>query len=495
MSEARFTGQTGREWTVDFASPVAPRGGFGQVFEGESDDGEMVAVKRVEYAGHESIEIGRRVGEREIQLAVRLIQSDAAFLTVPLDYCQRDDDVLLVMSRARSSLAIQAGLPTAEVRDVLDAIAAGLEELHDMDIIHRDLKPANVLVFDDELRLSDFGIAHDSALGTQTFTFRGAGTAPYMAPELFSGNVSATVKSDLYALGVIGYELVHGRTPFSGPDIEDFIRQHRAESVDLAGIEDDVLRSIVSQLMSKDPSGRPQTAAAVRSRLRLVGVPLEGSLDALRSASADRAATQAEAASARAITRGAEEQRESLGEQAWSDLEAILVDAAAGIRQVVPELSAGLPERIRNPQDRQAPFRRPAMFQATLSAHGITMSVELWGRTIDSPVEADPMVTAGEIAVIAGGSSSLIANIVCEQIAGGVRWRMVRFTASGLVRDYSYGPRTSPHGLRRGLFLDAEERSHMVNRVTHVWNLTDSELTAESFLELFAEALSTGPRS
>ncbi|HLY28295.1 MAG TPA: serine/threonine-protein kinase, partial [Aggregatilineales bacterium] len=92
--------------------------------------------------------------------------------------------------------------------DILQA----LKYLHRRGILHRDLKPANILVANGQLKVLDFGLAivHEQHQGDKTST---SGTLAYMAPELLTGN-SASESSDLYAVGVVAYELFSGRHPF-----------------------------------------------------------------------------------------------------------------------------------------------------------------------------------------------------------------------------------------------------------------------------------------
>src|SRR6185295_3585874 len=84
-------------------------------------------------------------------------------------------------------------------------------------IIHRDLKPSNIMVAKDgSAKIMDFGIAHQSQSGTGQTLTAASGTPPYMAPEQGLGSVSKA--SDVYALGVMTYELLVGARPFAGPD-------------------------------------------------------------------------------------------------------------------------------------------------------------------------------------------------------------------------------------------------------------------------------------
>lgn len=102
-------------------------------------------------------------------------------------------------------------------RRILCEIGSALEYAHQRRIVHRDLKPSNVmLAADGTVKVMDFGIAHQSASGaTQTKTAV-SGTPPYMSPEQGMGSVSKA--SDLYALGVMAYEMLTGARPFEGPD-------------------------------------------------------------------------------------------------------------------------------------------------------------------------------------------------------------------------------------------------------------------------------------
>jgi serine/threonine protein kinase len=115
-------------------------------------------------------------------------------------------------------------------------------------------------------RIADFGIARDLAEETATYTFAGAGTMPYMAPELWE-NRPATVKTDLYALGVLAYEVLAGVRPFPGPDEPRFRDQHLyAVPADLTGVAPGV-RRLVLRMLAKNPASRPQDARAVLEEL------------------------------------------------------------------------------------------------------------------------------------------------------------------------------------------------------------------------------------
>jgi serine/threonine protein kinase/DNA-binding SARP family transcriptional activator len=154
-----------------------------------------------------------------------------------------------------------------EIVPIARQICAALEHAHTHGIVHRDLKPENVLLTPDgTAKLMDFGLARSVA---SRLTSEGAitGTVFYLAPELALGQ-AFDGRADLYALGVMLYELTTGRLPFSGDDPLAVITQHlyapvvppRAKNPDIPPTVD----ALILRLMSKDPRDRPGSAAEVR---------------------------------------------------------------------------------------------------------------------------------------------------------------------------------------------------------------------------------------
>ena len=144
---------------------------------------------------------------------------------------------------------------------IVEQTAAGLQAAHERGIVHRDIKPANLMVRPDgTIKITDFGIARalDSAQLTQTGTM--LGTVEYMSPEQLEGR-TATAKSDLYALGVVAYRCLAGRTPFGGPESMAVALAHIREPV--PRLPTDVpaaVAGLVYQMLEKDPSHRPASA-------------------------------------------------------------------------------------------------------------------------------------------------------------------------------------------------------------------------------------------
>jgi serine/threonine protein kinase len=161
----------------------------------------------------------------------------------------------------------------AEAARVVAAVADALEAAHRAGVVHRDVKPGNVfLTSDGGVKVLDFGIASaagDTALTTGDLL----GTAAYLAPERALGH-QATAAADVYALGVVLYELLAGRRPFeAGSDIELAMAHVNADPVPLAMVAPSVpppLAAACQQAMAKDPAARPRSAAAFA---RLVADP------------------------------------------------------------------------------------------------------------------------------------------------------------------------------------------------------------------------------
>ena len=139
----------------------------------------------------------------------------------------------------------------------------GLEYLYRRGLLHRDLKPGNVMIVDGQAKILDFGLAIRT---DQAETEFGAiGTLTYMAPELLIGQGQASVAADLYAVGVMAYELFTGIHPFPATDSKTLIYSVMNETPDLSRIGHSGLAAVVGELLHKKPYRRyPDPSAAIK---------------------------------------------------------------------------------------------------------------------------------------------------------------------------------------------------------------------------------------
>lgn len=488
--ERSFTGNSGREWSFDPDQLLGDPGGFGSVHPGRADEGEPVAVKVISLIGRISAP-GLLRREAEIGDKLRGVRAD--HLVRMLDSAETDTEVLLVMERAERSLKEHLGgrdgrVPSAEAASILRDVTAGLRELHQASVIHRDLKPGNVLLHEGRWKLSDFGIARDADIGTQNPTFIGIGSLPYMAPETWRGQ-SPTFKTDLYSLGCTAFELLHGGPPFSGPEGEDFRRQHLEEAPPELTSGPAALRRIIVRLLSKEPAERHQDARAVEEAL--ARVPLTGEEESAGRGrlaelalqhSRERAAEQAEESAAHE----AEEQRRALLKQAGVDLDDVLQEAVQAIQGEIPEVAF----------EWRGTVASVAGADAALNFR-FFVDRDLANIRFDTGVEGDAAIAFGEVT---GNNrrmteDALLANALYEDDGEGLfRWFVYRFRAQGALTDYPLGPMDREHGLSLQQFL--EHRRYMLGSATHIFTTVRNPLTVGLVSDLYAEALAIqgGPR-
>jgi hypothetical protein len=157
----------------------------------------------------------------------------------------------------------------AKALDVARQLCAGLAAAHDKGVLHRDLKPANVMIDGrGHVRITDFGLA--VAAGEELPEADVSGTPPYMAPEQFAGK-GASVRSDIYALGLIFYEVFTGKRAFEAKTLAE-LRAKKETSSPTAPSEivrdiDPIVERVILRCIEKDPRQRPASAAQVAAAL------------------------------------------------------------------------------------------------------------------------------------------------------------------------------------------------------------------------------------
>ncbi|HEU4628486.1 MAG TPA: serine/threonine-protein kinase [Gemmatimonadaceae bacterium] len=182
----------------------------------------------------------------------------------------------------RERLEREGRLPPAEAGRILHELADGLAAAHAQGVIHRDIKPENVLLDAETGRalLVDFGVAQALAAGDDRVTAVGMvmGSPRYMSPEQASGETALDGRSDLYTLGLVGYEMLAGRPPFTGPGVQTVLAQHiTASPPPLAELAEDAppaLAAVIERALAKDPAARwPDARAMARALAIALGEP------------------------------------------------------------------------------------------------------------------------------------------------------------------------------------------------------------------------------
>ena len=190
----------------------------------------------------------------------------------------------LVAGKTLSDRISDGTIPIDETLKIAEGICAGLEAAHAKGIIHRDLKPANIkITTEGQVKVLDFGlakIAHAQTSGNATptatdiltHTAAGSilGTLPYMSPEQIEGQ-EADARSDIFALGVVLYELIAGRRPFTDTSpaslIASILKAKPQPLQELQPLTPAGLASIVQTCLEKDPEKRWQSAREVKHAL------------------------------------------------------------------------------------------------------------------------------------------------------------------------------------------------------------------------------------
>ncbi|MGO2746025.1 Stk1 family PASTA domain-containing Ser/Thr kinase [Microbacterium sp.] len=171
----------------------------------------------------------------------------------------------------RELMREQKRLTITQTITIMDAILSGLAAAHKADIVHRDVKPENVLLAEDgRIKIGDFGLARATTANTAT----GAqllGTIAYLAPELVTRG-TADARSDIYALGIMLYEMLVGEQPYKGEQPMQIAFQHATESVPRPSVRNpgvpEQLDELVLWSTEKSPDDRPDDAKEMLDRLR-----------------------------------------------------------------------------------------------------------------------------------------------------------------------------------------------------------------------------------
>lgn len=171
----------------------------------------------------------------------------------------------------RELLREQKRLTVAQTITIMDAVLAGLSAAHRAGIVHRDVKPENVLLAEDgRIKIGDFGLARATTANTATGQ-QLLGTIAYLAPELVTRG-TADARSDIYALGIMLYEMLVGEQPYKGEQPMQIAFQHATESVPRPSVRNPAVPEQLDELVlwatEKSPDERPDDAQQMLERLR-----------------------------------------------------------------------------------------------------------------------------------------------------------------------------------------------------------------------------------
>ncbi|MBI2479699.1 MAG: serine/threonine protein kinase [Planctomycetia bacterium] len=224
-------------------------GGFGEVYFALSDAGKELAVKRIQ-----------RNMDVEVRGVTQCINLKHPNLVSLYDIKYDDEGQAWVVMEYVSGDSLKDaldrnpnGMPFSEVYDWFQGIARGVAYLHDQGIVHRDLKPGNIFLDGDIVKIGDYGLSKYISCSRRSGQTESVGTFHYMAPEIGKGVYGKEI--DVYALGIILFELLTGRVPFDGESTQEIIMKHLTAEPDLSPVPE-AFRSVIRRSLLKDPAQR-----------------------------------------------------------------------------------------------------------------------------------------------------------------------------------------------------------------------------------------------
>ena len=236
------------------------RGGFGEVYFATSDAGREVALKAVQ--NYEDIEL-RGIGH--------CMNLKSPHLVMIFDVKQGLDGTPWVIMEFVSGASLREildaspeGITPEQALFFVRELARGIDYLHDAGIVHRDLKPHNIFFEDGIVKIGDYSLSKVITVSHASGHTMTVGSVHYMAPEISMGRYDKTV--DLYALGVMLFEMLTGKPPFVGESVGEILMKHLTGEVDVSELQEP-FAGVVRKAMDRDPAKRFQSAREMATAL------------------------------------------------------------------------------------------------------------------------------------------------------------------------------------------------------------------------------------
>jgi hypothetical protein len=225
------------------------QGGFGEVYYAVSEAGKEVALKLVR--GNEDVEL------RGMQQCINLKHPNlVALYDIKVD--GRGDNWVVMEYVAGEGLSSVLnrhpnGLPLDQVQSIFGDLCKAMEALHESGIVHRDLKPANVFIESGMVKVGDYGLCKFISGTQKSPQTQSIGTVHYMAPEISTGNYGKQV--DIYAAGVMLFEMITGKLPFDGETVGEILMKHLTAQPDLSRLPKEYA-DVIGKSLAKNPMER-----------------------------------------------------------------------------------------------------------------------------------------------------------------------------------------------------------------------------------------------